>query len=73
MIVVAIVVTSFGFAAVALQAPWLLLVGVFGALAFYVRHWHRVRLERLSPELVSIARKTETMSAIALLIAIILK
>lgn len=66
------VVTSFGFAASALQAVWPLLLGIAGALAFYVWHVHRIQLEPLSPELVSRARKTEGMSGIVLLLTFFL-
>ncbi len=60
------------FAASAAQALWPLLCGIVVAMVFYIWHWHRVRLETLSPELVSQARKTEAMGALALLIAFFL-
>lgn len=65
------VVTGFGFAASALQALWPLLLGIASAISLYVWHIHRIQLERLSPELLSEARKTETMNGIVLLLAVI--
>ena len=70
MVVSAFVITGFGFAAVAAQALWPLLLGVASALVFCVLHWHRIPLEPLSPEHVSEARKTEAMGAFAFLLAV---
>ncbi len=72
VVVAAFGITASGFAASAVQALWPLLCGIVAAMVFYVLHWHRTRLETLSPELVSQARKTEAMSAFALLIAFFL-
>ena len=72
IVVSAFVITGFGFAASALNAVWPLLLGISSALAFYIWHLHRIQLEKLSPELVSKARKTESMSGILLLIAFFL-
>jgi len=55
VVVSALAITGFGFAAVAIQAVRPLLFGITGALGFYVWHLHRLHLEPLSPELVSIA------------------
>ena len=72
LVVAAFGITASGFAASAVQALWPLLCGIAAAMIFYVWHWHRTRLETLSPELVSQARKTEAMGALALLIAFFL-
>lgn len=68
----AFVVTGFGFAAAALQALWPLLLGIAGAMAFYVWCVHHTQLELLSLDLVSKARKTEGMSGIVLLLTFFL-
>ena len=70
VVVSAFVITGFGFAAVAAQAVWPLLLGIVCALVFCAWHWHRIALEPLSPELVSQARKTEAMGAFALILAV---
>ena len=70
VVVSVLVITGFGFAAVAVQALWPLLLGVASALVFCVWHWRRIPLEPLSPELVCEARKTEAMNALALLLAV---
>jgi hypothetical protein len=72
IVVSAFVVTCFGFVASALQALWPLLIGVASALGFYVWHLHRIQLEVLAPELVSKARRTESMGAIVLLLTFFL-
>lgn len=70
-LVVAIVgITASGILASALLALWPLLCGVAAAIVFYIWHWHQVKLEVLSPDLVSRARKTETMTTIALLLTL---
>jgi hypothetical protein len=72
IVVAVFVVTPFGIAASALQAVWPLLLGIAGALAFYAWHFHKIPLERLSPELVLKAKKTERMSFIILLLSLFL-
>lgn len=72
MVVSAFVITGSGFAAVAVQAIWPLFFGIASALVFCTWHWHRIALEPLLPELVSEARKTEAMGALALLVAALL-
>ena len=68
VVVSAFVITSFGFAAVAIQAIWPLLLGILTAFTFCVWHMHSIQLEPLSSELVSNARKTEGMGGIILLL-----
>jgi len=72
LVVAAFGITASGFVASAVQALWPLLCGIVAAMVFYVWHWHRTLLETLSPDLVSQARKTEAMGAVALLIAFFL-
>jgi len=72
VVVSAFAITGSGFAAIAFQAVWPLLFGIACALSFYVWHLHRIRLEPLSPELVSIARKTEGVSAFMLILLVLL-
>lgn len=69
LVVAVVAITASGFAAVAVKAAWPLLLGIGGAIAFYLWHWHRVELEALSPQAVSLARKTEGLGFVALLIA----
>jgi hypothetical protein len=71
VVVAALVITVFGFAAAALQSGWPLLLGIAIALAYNVWRVDSLQLEPLSPELVSTARKTESMSWIILLIAFV--
>ena len=71
MVVAVLVITVFGFAAAALQSGWPLLLGIAIALAYYVWRVNSLQLEPLSPELVSTARKTESMSWIMLLVAFV--
>jgi hypothetical protein len=56
----------------ALQALWPLVLGASVALAFYAWRVHRIQLELLAPELVSKARRTESMGVILLLITFFL-
>ena len=72
VVVSAFVITGFGFAAVAAQAVWPLLLGIASVLVFCIWHWHRIPLEPLSPELVSEARKTDAMNALVLLLFVFL-
>ncbi len=69
LVVAVVAITAGGFAAVAVKAAWPLLLGIGGAIAFYLWHWHHVELEALSPQAVSRARKTEVLGFVALLIA----
>jgi hypothetical protein len=69
LVVAAVVITASGFAAAALHSSWPLLVGVSAAVAFYLRHWHQVKLEPLLPEQVALARRTEGLGLVALLLA----
>jgi uncharacterized protein (DUF983 family) len=71
LVVAVLIITVFGFTAAALQSGWPLLLGIAIALVFYVCRVDSLQLEALSPELVSIARKTESMSWIMLLIAFV--
>lgn len=72
VVVGALVITAGGIAASALQALWPLVLGMGAALSFYVWHIHRIPLETLSAEQVSVARATEGMGFLALLMAFLL-
>ena len=65
-------ITAGGIAASALQALWPLSLGIGAALAFWVWHIHRIPLEPLSAEQVSVARATEGMGFFAFLMAFLL-
>jgi uncharacterized protein (DUF983 family) len=69
LVVAVLVITVFGFAAAALQSGWPLLVGIAIALAYYIWRVDSIHLEPLSPELVSKARKAETMTWFTVLMA----
>lgn len=69
VVVSAFIITAFGFVASALQSGWPLLAGIVVAIGFCWWRVHRLQLEPLSPEWVSLARKTEAMSWFMLLIA----
>lgn len=72
LVIAVLVITASGFIASALLAVWPLLSGIGAAILFFIWHWHRTELEMLSPDLVSRARKTETMTNIALLLLLFL-
>ncbi len=72
LVVAAIGITASGFLASELQQLWPLLCGTIATMTFYISHWHRTQLEKLPPELVWRARKTEAMGNIALLLAVLL-
>ena len=68
LVVAAFGITVAGIVASALQAIWPLLLGIGSALAFYVRHIHRIPLELLTPEQVSEARNREGVGVIGTLL-----
>jgi hypothetical protein len=70
VVVSVIVITLCGFMTAALKSPWPLLSGVLASTAFYVWHWHRVKLEPLSSEAVAGARKAEAAFGITWLLLI---
>lgn len=72
VVVGALLITAAGIAASALQAFWPLALGIVAALSFYLWHIHRIPLEALSVEQVSLARKTEAMGTLAWLTAVFL-
>ncbi len=72
VVVAAFVIAASGIAASAWQALLPLLTGVAVAVSFYAWHLHRIELEPLAPAQVSLARKTEAMGGVALLIACLL-
>ncbi len=72
VVVGALLITAAGIAASALQAFWPLALGIAAALSFYLWHIHRIPLEALSAEQVSLARKTEAMGTLAWLTAVFL-
>jgi uncharacterized protein (DUF983 family) len=71
LVVALVAITLSGFAAMAFQAAWPLLLGICGSIGFYWWHWHHISLQALSPEAVSVARKTEGLGMFALLVAVI--
>lgn len=72
IVVGALVITAGGIAASALQAFWPLGLGITAALSLCVWHIHRIPLEALSAEQVSVARATEGMGFLAFLMAFLL-
>jgi hypothetical protein len=71
IVVSAIAITLCGFTAAALKSPWPLLLGVSASTVFYVWHWHRVKLEPVSYEVVTAARKAEAVFGITWLLLIL--
>ena len=68
LVVAVLIITVFGFTAAALLSGWPLLLGIAIALAYYVWRVDSIKLEPLSPEQISKARKTETMDWLTLLV-----
>ena len=67
IVIAALVITAGGIGASALQAFWPLALGICIAMSFCIWHIHRIPLEVLSPQQVSLARKTEGMGFFAFL------
>lgn len=70
IVVSAIVITLCGFMTAALKSPWPLVLGVAASAIFYVWHWHGVKLEPLSSQQVTAARKAEGVFGITWLLLI---
>jgi uncharacterized protein (DUF983 family) len=70
VVVAAAVITLSGFASAAAHSAWPLVAGLVSSLLFYVWHWHRVKLEMLSPKQVAAARKTEGLGFVALVLSL---
>jgi hypothetical protein len=70
LVVSAVVITLCGFASVASHTPWPILVGALSSLAYYLWHWHQVRLEPLTPEAVAAARKSESAFGFVALLSV---
>jgi hypothetical protein len=73
---VGIVISAFGltlsgFLAAATLSIWPVVIGGAVCLAFYIRHWHLVKLEPLAWEAVAAARKAEGVFGAAWLLLLI--
>lgn len=62
----------FGFASAALRSAWPITAGALLATAYYAWHWHGVRLEPISPELVARARRAESTFGIVAFLSLFL-
>jgi len=71
-VISAVVITLCGFLSVSSDSPWPILFGVLSSFAYYLWHWHRVRLEPLAPEAVAAARRSESAFGLVALLSIFL-
>ncbi len=70
LVVSVLCLTLIGFSAAALKSALPLWLGGFGVALYYFWHWHTVKLESISNELVAAARKTEATFGVTWLLLI---
>ena len=70
LVVSATALTLLGFLAIYLKSALPFLVGGILVIIFYLRHWHKVRLELIPVEVVQAARKAEAVSGVTWLLLI---